>query len=210
MSKRGEDADRTENWDIYLIEPKPGAKERQLTTTVGSRCSSRLGKRAGLEPGWKNDRLHPRRRSEENCLCDAFARDHSRGRGRAEIPDRAARSQFRPAALGARWEIDFRHARRRRSGYARPRAGGGRHSRAGRGRTAQSDRLRCEQRRQGHRPGEHAGPALRDLRGRGWRAALPDETKRFLPRPGPARAGRGNKIQERGRNGSSRIPGSSA
>jgi dipeptidyl aminopeptidase/acylaminoacyl peptidase len=33
VSKRGEDPDRTENWDIYLIEPKPGAKERQLTTT---------------------------------------------------------------------------------------------------------------------------------------------------------------------------------
>lgn len=32
VSKRGADADRTENWDIYLIEPKPGAKERQLTT----------------------------------------------------------------------------------------------------------------------------------------------------------------------------------
>ncbi|MBA2434037.1 MAG: S9 family peptidase [Chthoniobacterales bacterium] len=33
VSKRGENADRTENWDIYLIEPKPGAKERQLTAT---------------------------------------------------------------------------------------------------------------------------------------------------------------------------------
>jgi dipeptidyl aminopeptidase/acylaminoacyl peptidase len=33
VSKRGRDADRTENWDIYLIEPKAGAKERQLTTT---------------------------------------------------------------------------------------------------------------------------------------------------------------------------------
>jgi dipeptidyl aminopeptidase/acylaminoacyl peptidase len=33
VSKRGPDADRTENWDIYLIEPKTGAQERQLTTT---------------------------------------------------------------------------------------------------------------------------------------------------------------------------------
>ncbi len=33
VSKRGDDADRTENWDLYLIEAKPGAKERQLTTT---------------------------------------------------------------------------------------------------------------------------------------------------------------------------------
>ena len=33
VTKRGADPDRTENWDIYLIEPKPGATERQLTTT---------------------------------------------------------------------------------------------------------------------------------------------------------------------------------
>ncbi|HEY1583980.1 MAG TPA: S9 family peptidase, partial [Chthoniobacterales bacterium] len=33
VSKRGVEADRTENWDVYLVEPKPGAKERQLTTT---------------------------------------------------------------------------------------------------------------------------------------------------------------------------------
>ncbi len=30
-SKRGAEPDRTENWDLYLIEAKPGAKERQLT-----------------------------------------------------------------------------------------------------------------------------------------------------------------------------------
>ncbi len=34
VSKRGDDADRTENWDIYLIESKAGGKERQLTMTV--------------------------------------------------------------------------------------------------------------------------------------------------------------------------------
>ena len=33
VSKRGAEPDRTENWDLYLIEPKPGAKERQLATT---------------------------------------------------------------------------------------------------------------------------------------------------------------------------------
>ncbi|MGI8957640.1 MAG: S9 family peptidase [Chthoniobacterales bacterium] len=31
VSKRGDDPDRTENWDIYLITPEPGAKVRQLT-----------------------------------------------------------------------------------------------------------------------------------------------------------------------------------
>ncbi|CAN5495220.1 S9 family peptidase [soil metagenome] len=32
VSKRGDDPDRTENWDLYVIEAKAGAKERQLTT----------------------------------------------------------------------------------------------------------------------------------------------------------------------------------
>jgi dipeptidyl aminopeptidase/acylaminoacyl peptidase len=38
VSKRGADPDRTENWDVYLIEPKPGAKERQLTTSPEADC----------------------------------------------------------------------------------------------------------------------------------------------------------------------------
>ncbi|MGI8890424.1 MAG: prolyl oligopeptidase family serine peptidase [Chthoniobacterales bacterium] len=33
VSKRGEAADRNENWDVYVIEAKDGARERQLTTT---------------------------------------------------------------------------------------------------------------------------------------------------------------------------------
>ncbi len=32
VTNRGEDPDRTENWDVYLIEAKADAKERQLTT----------------------------------------------------------------------------------------------------------------------------------------------------------------------------------
>ncbi len=33
VTKRGDDPDRTENWDVYLIEAKAGAKETQLTTS---------------------------------------------------------------------------------------------------------------------------------------------------------------------------------
>nr|MBA2743863.1 S9 family peptidase [Chthoniobacterales bacterium] len=33
VSKRGDDPDRTENWDIYIIAAQPGGKERQLTAT---------------------------------------------------------------------------------------------------------------------------------------------------------------------------------
>ncbi len=36
VTKRGEDPDRTENWDIYAIGSQPGAKERQLTTAPES------------------------------------------------------------------------------------------------------------------------------------------------------------------------------
>ncbi|MFN2476221.1 MAG: prolyl oligopeptidase family serine peptidase [Chthoniobacterales bacterium] len=35
-SKRGDDPDRTENWDVYVIGAQTGAKERQLTTTPES------------------------------------------------------------------------------------------------------------------------------------------------------------------------------
>lgn len=33
VTKRGEDPDRTENWDVWVIGAEPGAKERQLTTS---------------------------------------------------------------------------------------------------------------------------------------------------------------------------------
>ncbi len=33
VTKRSDDPDRTENWDIYVIAPEPGAPERQLTTS---------------------------------------------------------------------------------------------------------------------------------------------------------------------------------
>ena len=33
VTKRGDDPDRSENWDVWVIGAKPGAKERQLTTS---------------------------------------------------------------------------------------------------------------------------------------------------------------------------------
>ena len=44
VTKRGADPDRTENWDVYLIEPKAGAKEKQLTTSP----------EADAHPDWKS------------------------------------------------------------------------------------------------------------------------------------------------------------
>lgn len=43
VSKRGADPDRHRNWDIYLIEPRAQAVERQLTTYVGT----------DLDPYWE-------------------------------------------------------------------------------------------------------------------------------------------------------------
>ncbi|HEX7251367.1 MAG TPA: DPP IV N-terminal domain-containing protein, partial [Thermoanaerobaculia bacterium] len=34
VTRRGDDPDRTDNWDIYLVEARTGGKERQLTTSV--------------------------------------------------------------------------------------------------------------------------------------------------------------------------------
>jgi len=42
VSKRGADPDRTDNWDVYTIEPRPGATPQQLTTFEG----------ADNEPDW--------------------------------------------------------------------------------------------------------------------------------------------------------------
>lgn len=36
VSKRGADPDATDNWDVYLIAPRPGAVARQLTTSPGA------------------------------------------------------------------------------------------------------------------------------------------------------------------------------
>lgn len=38
VTKRGDDPDRTENWDVYVIAAEPGAKERQLTTSPETDC----------------------------------------------------------------------------------------------------------------------------------------------------------------------------
>ncbi len=36
FTKRGEDIDTTNNWDVYLVEPRAGARPRQLTTNPGA------------------------------------------------------------------------------------------------------------------------------------------------------------------------------
>ncbi|MEO8448799.1 MAG: S9 family peptidase [Gemmatimonadota bacterium] len=51
-SKRGPDAERSINWDLYLIEPHPGATPTQLTTYLGNDS----GDRGGLgRPKWSPD-----------------------------------------------------------------------------------------------------------------------------------------------------------
>ena len=47
VSKRGPDPDRTDNWDVFAIEPRIGAAARQLTTFAG----------ADNDPEWGDSRL---------------------------------------------------------------------------------------------------------------------------------------------------------
>lgn len=51
VSKRGDDPDRTDNTDIYVIEPKVGAALRQVTTFAGSD----LDPEADSRPAWSPD-----------------------------------------------------------------------------------------------------------------------------------------------------------
>ena len=51
VSKRGADSDRHDNYDLYLIEAKPGATARQLTTFEGPDCHPDWSSR----PAWSPD-----------------------------------------------------------------------------------------------------------------------------------------------------------
>ena len=51
VSKRGPDPDRHDNYDLYVIEAKPGAKARQLTTFEGADCHPDWETR----PAWSPD-----------------------------------------------------------------------------------------------------------------------------------------------------------
>lgn len=43
VSKRGDDPDRTSNWDLWLIKPRPGAAARPLTTSPEMECDPEWG-----------------------------------------------------------------------------------------------------------------------------------------------------------------------
>ncbi len=50
VSKRGADMDRTDNWDVFAIEPRAGAKERQITTYEGADNSPDIESRLAWSP----------------------------------------------------------------------------------------------------------------------------------------------------------------
>jgi dipeptidyl aminopeptidase/acylaminoacyl peptidase len=54
VSKRGEDFDRHDNYDLYVIEPRAGAVARQLTTFSGPDCHPHWESR----PAWSPDGLY--------------------------------------------------------------------------------------------------------------------------------------------------------
>jgi len=52
LSRRRPDYDRTDNWDIYVVEARAGAEPRQLTTYAGADMDPEWGSRA---PSWSPD-----------------------------------------------------------------------------------------------------------------------------------------------------------
>jgi dipeptidyl aminopeptidase/acylaminoacyl peptidase len=50
VSKRAGDMDRTDNWDVFAIEPSAGAKERQITTYEGADNSPDIESRLAWSP----------------------------------------------------------------------------------------------------------------------------------------------------------------
>ena len=52
VSRRGPESDRTDNWDIYVVDAKVGAEPRQVTTFQGADLDPEWGSRA---PSWSPD-----------------------------------------------------------------------------------------------------------------------------------------------------------
>jgi dipeptidyl aminopeptidase/acylaminoacyl peptidase len=61
VTKRGDDPDRTGNWDVYIIGALPGARERQLTTSPEADPNPDWESAPAGSPDGKSHRLHPRR-----------------------------------------------------------------------------------------------------------------------------------------------------
>jgi dipeptidyl aminopeptidase/acylaminoacyl peptidase len=54
VSKRGADIDRTDNWDVFVIEPRAGAAERQLTAFDGADNDPSIESRLAWSPDSKS------------------------------------------------------------------------------------------------------------------------------------------------------------
>ncbi len=69
VSKRHPDFDRTDNWDLYVVETTPGAAPRQLTTFEGPDHNPDWGGRPpSWSPGRQVDRLRARRAAQAALL----------------------------------------------------------------------------------------------------------------------------------------------
>ena len=198
-TKRGPDADRTENWDLYLIEPKPGAKERQLTTALEADAhpewesapawspdSKTIAYFHGGDPKKISYATHslaiiPAAGGEPQYLTAASDRNAAQPQwapdGKsifAVVEDDGAESLVRVALAGGADSGQTVSPTRHR------------------GRAAQGDGLRREQRWQGRRPGQHAGSTLRDFRREKDDLRCLTKQNDRLSRRNPAWPGRGN------------------
>ena len=201
------ESDRTDNWDLWAIEPRPGAAPRQLTTDERSDNDPSWGSRPRLEPRPQVDRLRPGRPRQAHLLRPAPPRRGAGRRRPAADPDRRPDLNVLSPALHRRRRVDPLHARGRPGGrtWRRSRRRAGRSSASSR--DAASSRILLDS------PGGRVAIQLatpqsprRDLRGREGRAAAPVEAERRLARRGQARSGRGDEVQEQGRNRDPRLP----
>ena len=182
-----------------------GRRGAQADDLRGLGQRSRVGRQPPrVEPGQQVDRLRAGRTRQAHLLRAAQARDRSGRRGAREGPDTDPRSERSVAALLARRKVDPLHAGRGPGGSPREDRRRRRPGRARRRRPARDLGLFHGRGPHGD-PLEHAAGARGGLRRRGGGAAPPLHPERRLARRDPPRGGRGDELQEQGRDRDPRL-----
>ena len=130
VSKRGDDPDRHNNWDVYVMKARHGAGAAQLTRSKGSDSDPDYD----FGPEWSPDGrsiayLHG---GDPKKMWYAIAQVAVIGTegGEPRPSDEQSRSEFVPAALVGRWQRPDLHSGRRWRIVSRPGAGFRRQRRA--------------------------------------------------------------------------------
>ena len=133
-SKQQKDPDRTDNWDLYVIAPTPGATARQLTHNDLDDSDPQWESRAVWSPDGKEIAfLQGGPDSLIYFSLQRLAVVPAAG-GPVRVVSRALGSQLRASGVVRGWQIDLRAARRRWLDDSRARESRRRHDRARAGR----------------------------------------------------------------------------